>query len=566
MGCCPFHSEKSPSFSVDPIKKLFHCFGCGVGGDVFHFVQRQEAVDFPEAVRWLAKEAGVELPEREESPAEKRARDERERMYRVNQIAQEHFVSELSRDPRAQAYLRDERGLDDATISGFNLGFAPNEWDGLTKLFERKDVPVDLPVKLGLLGQRSSGDGVYDRLRGKVVFPIVMPSGEVAGFGARRADWLVRDGDDRGPKYLNSTDSPVYDKSNIFYGLDRAQDRVRRGKRAILVEGYFDVIVLHQAGITDAVACCGTALSTQHASKLARLTKTVVTLYDGDEAGLAATRRTAETLMKAGLRVHVLMLPEGDDPDTFVRREGAAALEEALAAAPSAVDAFLDLARKKHQGAGVAGLVEIVRAIKPLLIAVRDPSERSLYAEGVAQQLRIDPRRLLGSLPEAPPTPRQNREAPRPTRADSPPTSAEAAVFQLLVESPEEVIAALDAANAIDAVHHAGVRAAVDLARHALSDNQPFDAPRALEAAETSASPHTVAELRTILMRELPVKDNLARCIDQLLQKHHVQRLADLKKRIARETDPEAVQTLLAEAEAIRKASKSTRRDFSYAN
>jgi DNA primase len=573
MGCCPFHGEKTPSFSVDPVKKLFHCFGCGVGGDVFSFVMRQESIDFPEAVRMLAREVGVELPEREESPAERRVRQRREQMYRVNDIARAHFEASLTRDERARAYLRDERGLSDETVRRFRLGFATEAWDELARHLSDLGVPAELPTELGLLGRRSRDGSPYDRLRAKLVFPITLPSGEVAGFGARRADWLVR-GEDGGPKYLNSIDSPIYDKSALFYGLDLAKDSIRRAGRALMVEGYFDVILLHQAGIAQAIACCGTALSPKHARALTRLTDTVVTVYDGDRAGVTATRRAAETLLAAGVDVRCLFLPDGHDPDTLVREEGAEAFAARVDAAPSALDAFLERAIEAHHGAGVAGLVAIVEDVRSLLMAVPDRERRALLAEGVAQRLRIHPQRILSQLSGRPPAPVEPTPPPPsrgPADDDGPrqplPSKREAAVLRMLVDRPPEVLAELERLEAVEVFVHPAVHAAVQAALAARSENGPYDAHVALEAARAiGASEPVLAALRRALVEALPEAEDLHSAVAELLRQQRKRRLRELKNRLARETDPDAVRRLVEQANALARLDRDGGRDLSHAH
>jgi len=570
-GCCPFHDDKSPSFSVDAAKKLFYCFGCQVGGDVFDFVKRIEGVDFGEAVRMLARETGVELPEREETPSERRRRTERERMYRVNELARGHFEAQLAQDDRAIAYLREERGLSPETVRRFHLGFAPDGWTNLADALEKKSVANEVPLALGLVGRRKSG-GVYDRLRGKVIFPIGLPSGDTAGFGARRADWLVTDEDDRGPKYLNSPESPVYEKSKIFYGLEHGRDAIRKAKLAILVEGYFDVIALHQAGIPLAIACCGTALSGPHATQLSKLADEVVTLYDGDAAGQKATRRAAETLLAAGVSVRVLRLPSQDDPDTYVRREGVDALNTLVERAPSAVDAFLEDAIRANAGAGVAGLVRIASEIRPLLLAVRDQSVRDLMVEGAAQRLRIDASVLRAHLRgrgdsrrgdnrrgdnrRGPAMPAQRAEHhQRPRMDDRAPSPLECMVLRLLVERPAEVLERLETSGADRAFEHPVCTAVVRSAFEARAANGPFDGARALEIARESdaAGPATLDALQKTLMQELPVEEDLGACIKRLLQRQIRMKLRDIRERIAAEQDPETSARLNAElAEAVR--------------
>ncbi|MEE2904501.1 MAG: DNA primase [Myxococcota bacterium] len=574
MGCCPFHQEKTPSFSVDSNKKLFHCFGCGVGGDVFAFVMKLESIEFPEAVRQLAQEVGVELPQKQESPQEKRLRVEKDRMYRVNQISSEYFESRLAKNAAALSYLREDRGLSDETIAAFGLGFAPESWDGLANELKRRKVPEDLCIKLGLLGRRSQGNGVYDRFRGKIVFPINAVSGDVAGFGARRADWLQSKED--GPKYLNSIDSPVYDKSRLFYGLDKAKTFIRKERQAILVEGYFDVIALNQAGVRNAIAGCGTAISKHQAQQLAKLASEVVTAYDGDEAGQRATRRAAELLLQAGVKVRVLRLPKSDDPDTFISREGNEAFRAELRSSPSAIDLFLADARKKHAGGGVAGLVEVVNDIRPLLTSISDAGDREVYVQGVAQTLGIDARQLMRRLntknknsrteqrpephPFAPPNAAMPRNPPPGARRPIPVT--EKTILRHLVSNPSTILPQLVEAKVESAFQHPGISAAF---RRAQDLGVHFNAHHALEAAADVCSPEEISELRQGLMSQLPNEDELAPCIDHVLTKYYRERLAALTKRIAQESNPEIVQSLMTEAEQLRSARETFGSTSSYA-
>ena len=577
MGCCPFHQEKTPSFSVDARKKLFHCFGCQVGGDVFDFVMKQDSVDFPEAVRSLAQEVGVELPQKEESPAAKQARLEKERMYRVNQISGDHFEAKLAKNAAALRYLRDERKLSDDTIRSFQLGYAPDEWDQLSSALAERQVPEKIAVRLGLLGRKNRGDGVYDRFRGKVIFPIRRANGEIAGFGARRADWLNKEDD--GPKYLNSIDSPVYDKSRLFYGIDHAKNAIRKERTAMIVEGYFDVIALHQAGIKTAIACCGTAISKYHAQALKKIAPEVITAYDGDEAGQRATRRASELLLQAGLKVRVLRLPQRDDPDTFVHREGKQALQNLINQSPSAIDAFLEEAITLHQGGGVAGLVEIVHAIRPLLLSVASLSDRELFVQGVAHRLNIDARRLASRLAQAQRQPRRDQRPtpPPPTHQTEPPGTmspappagkpkpvpvTEKTILRQLVSNPSLVLRQLDEAQVEQAIQHHGVKAALSKARQL---GVHFDAHHALEAVSEVCLPQEIAEIRQGLMTQLPNEDDLSPCIDQVLKKYHRERLANLTKRIAQESNPEVVQALMTEAESLRVARQMTGSKFSHA-
>lgn len=565
-GLCPFHKEKSPSFSVDPVKKLYHCFGCKVGGDVFDFLMRIESIEFPEAIRMLARDVGVELPERAESDEERRTRQERDRLYRINEQAQAFYEKVLWSDPRALEYVRKERGLADETIRRWHLGFAPPQWSALSDALVAKGVTEEALVRVGLSGRRREQSGVYDKLRARVVFPIAVPGEQIAGFGARRADWLVTDDADKGPKYLNSPESPVYEKSTIFYGLAQGKDAIRKSKQAILVEGYLDVIALHQAGIETAIATCGTALSGRHAAMLIRLAEEVVTLYDGDAAGQDATRRAAEILLATGVSVKVVALPEGDDPDTFVQKNGGDALRTAIQDAPSAIDFAVAGALKRHAGAGLAGTVKIVEELRPLLLAVKDPLQRDLFIDGAARRIGIDGRMLRqhlvrpmrrpegagpGGPPSGPPPPR-----PLPPVRTEPPSKVELALLRLLVESPDTTLRALESKRALGAFHHSAVRSVVNAGWASWRAGSTFDANRALQAAreEGGADEDTIRLLRETLMDQLPNANRLEDCLENLLRSDKQRTLLELKARMKRETDPEALERLNTELAAVLKS------------
>lgn len=569
-GLCPFHKEKSPSFSVDPQKKLYHCFGCKAGGDVFDFVMRMETVEFPEAVRMLAREVGVELPERGESEEERRLRQEKERLYRVNEQAQAYYEKMLWADPRALEYVKKARGLSDETIRTWHLGFAPQAWSAMSDALLARGVTEDLLVRVGLSARRREQSGIYDKLRGRVVFPIAIPGEYVAGFGARRADWLVTDEADKGPKYLNSPESPIYEKSSIFFGLAQGKDAIRKSKQAVLVEGYLDVIALHQAGIQTAIATCGTALSGRHSAMLVRLCEEVVTLYDGDAAGQDATRRAAEILLATGVSVRVAALPEADDPDTFVQRLGGDAMRKLLAEAPSAIDHAVTIALQRHAGAGVAGTVKIVEEVRPLLMAVKDPLQRDLYIEGSARRIGIDGRMLrqhlvkpargrhegpdsggpggsFGPRPAAPPP-----RPPEPLHRE-PPAKVELAVLRHLVEAPDTTLKTLESKRALGAFHHSTIRATVSAAWAAWRAGTALDVSRVLEAArdQGNADEGTMRLIRETLMDPLPRANDLEDCLENLLRSDKQRTLRDLKARIKRETDPEALERLNTELAAV---------------
>ncbi len=264
LGLCPFHGEKTPSFNVNPGRAIFHCFGCGVGGNVFSFIMKMEGLSFPEAVKFLAKRVGVTIEERPPTPQEKRRLDEKEALYRITELAVRFYRRILKEDPAGEPGRRylERRGVDEATAEAYRLGFAPDKWDALTRHLEQQKAPLEIAEKLGLVRKRESG-GYYDMFRNRLLFTIADPYGKPIGFGGRVLD-------DTLPKYINSPESPIYHKSEILFGVDLAKQAMREQGAAIIVEGYFDHLALYQAGVRHAVATCGTALTSGHLKLLQR--------------------------------------------------------------------------------------------------------------------------------------------------------------------------------------------------------------------------------------------------------------------------------------------------------
>jgi len=311
-GLCPFHNEKTPSFSVEPNKQFFYCFGCNKGGSVIHFIMNIENLEFVEALKFLADRAGIALPETED-PQEREKAEQRKVILEINrQAARFYFRSLAGKDGlKAQNYLK-KRGLLAKTIKQFGLGYAPAEWDGLTRELLKQHFPADLLIKSGLSIRAKSGE-LVDRFRDRIMFPIFDIRGNIVGFGGRVLDGSM-------PKYMNSPDTPVYNKSRELYGLNYA--RMSPSKRLLIVEGYMDVISLHQAGIDFAVASLGTALTRMQAWILKKYSEEVIIAYDSDSAGQAATMRGLDILEETGCNVKVLILPEGKDPDEYIRIHG----------------------------------------------------------------------------------------------------------------------------------------------------------------------------------------------------------------------------------------------------
>ncbi|MBZ5528886.1 MAG: DNA primase [Acidobacteriia bacterium] len=398
-GLCPFHQEKTPSFTVSPVKQIFYCFGCGKGGDVYNFVMDMEKCEFPEAVRTVAEKCGIAIPApRERSPEERKENQQRSVLVEMHREAQSFFVKQLEATAEgraARAYLED-RGLDKEALERFGIGYAPSGGDILLRQLKAKYKETQL-VESGLISRDQQSGRLFDRFRRRIMFPIANDSGKIVAYGGRAL------GDDM-PKYLNSSETPIYSKSNILYHMDRAKEALRRQDYAVLVEGYMDAIAVARAGVSNVVAGCGTSLAEAQIKLLARFTRRVVVNYDPDTAGLAATERSLALLLEQGFEVKVLALPAiGDkkaDPDLFIREKGAAAYIEQLKGAPEYVDYLIARAAKMDLTSG-EGKLRAVNYLLPYLQRIPNKLLRSEWATRISQQLRIEEPVLRESLRKA---------------------------------------------------------------------------------------------------------------------------------------------------------------------
>jgi DNA primase len=389
VGLCPFHTEKTPSFTVSEERGFYHCFGCGEHGDVFGFVMKTQSLAFPEAVRVVAQRFGLPVPEGVEP--EKRAGDP---LLAANVAAAAFFRRALegTAGARARAYLA-ERGVGADVVARFGLGYAPGTGDALARHLQREGVAMEHALTLGLVGRRDAG-GFYDRFRDRLMFPIADATSRIVAFGGRILPGRPAAGDPP-PKYLNSPESPLFHKGHTLYGLPHARDAIRRNGRAIVVEGYLDVIALAEAGIAEVVAPLGTALTADQLRVLRRLCESVLACFDGDDAGRRAAARSFATFVEAGLWGRGVFLPAGEDPDTFVRRQGRAALEALVAGAEPLVDAFLaDLAGPRRDAVGRN--VEAAKEVARILRRVRSPLEFEVLVHLAAERLRVGEHLLRG--------------------------------------------------------------------------------------------------------------------------------------------------------------------------
>ena len=408
-GLCPFHVEKTPSFSVSPSRQIFHCFGCGAGGNLYTFLMRLEGLSFPEAARKLAHKAGVEIPENC-TPGQRQTAELRERIQCVNEAAAAHFgrnLMEASHGRQARAYLA-ERGLTRETIEQFRIGLALPAWDGLVKALTARGASVDDLLAAGLVvpkeataGKVGHASGCYDRFRHRVMFPIHDLSGRVIGFGGRVMD-------DGAPKYLNSSDTPLFSKGRTLFALDRAREAATRAKSLILVEGYFDAVALHQAGIRHVAATLGTALTPEHVQMIRRFVGQVVLLFDPDPAGVNAALRALDLFANSGIEVRVVSLPKGHDPDTYVRQEGTEAFAALQAAALSLMAFSVDHCVQLAEGGSLQARVQSVDAVLKTIRKATNRVEQEAYLRDIAERLGVSQGLLVERYRELAPASRSN--------------------------------------------------------------------------------------------------------------------------------------------------------------
>ncbi|MGH9429999.1 MAG: DNA primase [Terriglobia bacterium] len=430
VGLCPFHQEKTPSFSVHPTKQIFHCFGCGAGGDVFKFVMLIENLSFPEALRRVAEKVGVKVQASWSEATPDPHAQERAILLKIHEIAAQYYAEQMAGTAEgraARAYLAD-RGVEDKTVGLFRLGYAPGGGPSLVRRLKDAGFTGEPVEKCGLFASSQDGQGLMDRFRRRVIFPIAQEGGKVVAFAGRAL------GDDL-PKYLNSPETPIYTKSRLLYGLDRAGTAIRKLDFAILVEGYMDAISLFAAGVENTVASCGTSLTEAQVRLLGRYTRRVVVNYDPDSAGVAATERSLNLLLEEGFEVRVLELPDGLDPDSFIRNRGPATYQKLLDRAPGYIDYVTDRAASKTDVQSPHGKVAAANSVLPYIARVPNAMLRVELAARLAHRLQIEDKLLRDELRRL----ARDRRGEKERKIEVPsvqPTLAEKHLLQCFLQNP----------------------------------------------------------------------------------------------------------------------------------
>lgn len=397
MGRCPFpdHQEKTPSFSVSETKQVYNCFGCHKKGNIFTFIQQLMGLSFPETIEYLANRAHITLPEKNDQDIEKQDQlsKKKKELFKANKLAAEYFYKQFQALPKThpvKIYAFEKRGLHQDTINEFQIGYATEEWDGLAKYLEQHGISLQIAEEARLIKARPQGNGYYDIFRDRLMFPILNQMGEAVAFGGR----IISHGE---PKYLNSGETLVFNKSKILYGLYQTAKFVRSEDQCLIVEGYMDLVSLYQGGIKNVAATMGTALTTEHGKLLGRMTKNIAVLFDGDDAGIMAAERSLPILLSANLHPKGLILPDEMDPDDFVKKLGSENLKKLILNAADLFSMVLSIWTKNFRGEA-SEKIKLTDQLTPVFESIFDSRLKNLYIEEAASKLRVDQSWLIQAL------------------------------------------------------------------------------------------------------------------------------------------------------------------------
>ena len=503
LGLCPFHQEKTPSFNVSPERQMYHCFGCGVGGNVITFVMEYEKISFVEAVRSLAEKAGITMPAYS-SEDDARA-SEQEELYNVCKEAGLFYYKLLTETTEGKFALEyfHKRGFTDDTIRSFGLGYSPNSWEALIDYAKERKFSLELLEKAGLVRKRDDGT-CHDYFRGRAMFPIFSTTGRVLGFGARK---LLED--DPLGKYINSPETLIYNKSRILYGLYQAKDEIRDKDFVILVEGYADLISVYQAGINNVVASSGTALTNEQIQLIGRYTKNITITYDADSAGSKAALRGVDLILENDLDVRVATLPEGEDPDSFVRKKGRDTFVKLLDGAISFIDFIAQEFQKQGKLTTPEGQAQTVRAIVQTIAKMKDELKRNFYIKQVAEKYRLYESTLFRELEKIiGDKSRYSKDrfvqsisaigdedvnVPERTALDIP--TVERDLIHAMLEGGMDVVKMISQHITLDDFTHPQSKALAEILFNHLEEGQPFDSSALINEIEDQSYQKLIAEV-----------------------------------------------------------------------
>lgn len=507
-GCCPFHQEKTASFSVLPDKGFFYCFGCHAGGNAFKFISLIENISYFDAIKLQAEKLGIPLPERKRSPQEVAREREIQDLRKVNELARDFFHNCLTMTrmgERGKAYFAG-RGIRQETIEEFQLGYAPPAWDKLSTAFLKRGIKQEFLLASGLCAERKQGGGLYDRFRGRVIIPIADERGRVVGFGGRVLD-------DSTPKYLNTPETVLFNKRKLLFGLDRSHRAIQQEGRAIVVEGYMDAISVFDAGVHNVVASLGTSFTPEHAKKLLHYAPEICFCYDSDEAGQKATIRALTIVRDTGARVRVIVVPDGKDPDEFIRKHGADAFRALVEKALPLVEYRLRYVLSHTNYDTLDGKVKALHEMMPVLAGIREAAVRSEYERRLAQTLMLDEGIVRSELrhyrPEAEEAVRQPiRKAV--AKADTALRKAGRLVIRMAWQDAA-VIAHLETIVPLEGIRDPAQREILTFLKAAAEEGRPVD-----DISAATLSDEAAAELSRSLVEDLGGRDETEAYDDSL--------------------------------------------------
>ena len=535
IGLCPFHADKKPSFTVSEEKQIFHCFGCGQGGNVFSFLIHYNNLSFPEAVGFLARKYGIEIPTRKMSATQKKELEEKERLFKINKEAADYFMGILSQPAsgkRAREYLN-KRQMTPEVTHRFMLGYAPQSWTALTQYFSRRGVPPNDLQKAGLVIAKNGR--YYDRFRDRIIFPIVDVHNVVLGFGGRCLD-------DSLPKYLNSPDTPVYHKSRTVYGLHVAKEACRQSGSVFIVEGYFDLLALHCHGIQNVVATLGTALTRQHVRIMKGYARQMILVFDSDEAGIKAAERSLSLFLEEKIDTRILILPEGKDPDSYVLEVGAdgflKATEKALGVMP-----FLIASAIKKYGLSLEGKVRIIEALKGPLSSLLDGVSRSVYIRDLAERLDIDESAILEQVRASVAKDKNTVSSPKSGHN----SKLEATLVAILLQCPE-MVSGFNPQEIVEGFETVELK---ELGRMILQKSGSTQPVTGADLIAQAHDPRIRNLISSLLMEEIQAdRDSCQKIVMQYqarLRKRHIRLLSKKIKEAESTNNEELLHKLLAE-------------------
>jgi DNA primase len=571
-GLCPFHSEKTPSFMINEEKQIFHCFGCGEGGDVFTFLMKAGHFSFPQAAEELARRYGVKLPSRELSLTQKKEMAKRDTLFRINEMASEYFNDLLARRREGEEGRRylSQRGINKEIIEEYRLGYSLDRWDGMVQHLQEKKVPLELAWELGLIfPKKKVGDSTlrvsrrldamswYDAFRGRILFPIFDLHQRIVGFGGR----VIREGQ---PKYLNSPESSIYHKGEILYGLQVAKRYATEKDYVIIVEGYFDLLTLHQYGLKHSVATLGTALTPQHIRTLKRYTKNLITVFDADPAGVQATLRSLPLFLEEEVAGKTIVLPQGEDPDGFLRKGNLENFEKRIVGAVPLIDFFLDGLMKTVNVKSIDGKVRIAKEGVALLHKMSDKIRRDFYMKALAERLDVKESFLFEMLRSSPKEISGIREDLRKSFLERSFSKSEEMVVRLMVHHPE-VIPTLSKEGVVKEFESPLLQKIAEILEHLYQKKGRLDLPEVLANVEEDLK----GKLCEFAIQESGLEGNrekiLQDCIQKIREKRIIKEKGELQKKIKeadqQEEDKDLNPLLKQKLELARRREKGLQED-----